>query len=385
MLSLFVTATAALLAIWLLYPLAVRLVGALRTRPAVGESPASVAVAAAAAPLTVTAVVASRDDAPAIADRVADLLAADFDPSRLGVVVALDRGARASADDLRALLGRRSPGRDVAVVEADEPGGKASALNAAVRRATGEILVFTDTHQRFHPDAIGRLVSFLSDHRDFGAVSGALDLGAPAPGAADGATLAEHYWSYEKRLRSDEARVHSTVGVTGAIYAMRRTLWTPLPAGVILDDVYTPMRLVLGGHRVGFADEARAVDTRRFGSGQEYRRKVRTLTGVIQLCAWLPAVLVPGRNPIWIQFLFHKLLRLLTPYIAILAALGALGVLWERTGPAPILVLLALGALAAVLPRIGPRVRGLVVWGVTLQAAIVVATVNGVRGRWNVW
>jgi cellulose synthase/poly-beta-1,6-N-acetylglucosamine synthase-like glycosyltransferase len=381
-LALFVTATVALLAIWLLYPLAVRLAGALLADRAASGAPAG---PAAGLP-TVTAILASRDDASAIADRVADLLAADYDPSRLGVVVALDRGARGTLDEVRAAVARRCPGRDVAVVPGAEPGGKASALNAALRRATGEILVLTDTHQRFHPDAVRRLVAFLVERPRFGAVSGALDLGAPAPGApAEGRTLAERYWSYEKRLRADEARVHSTVGVTGAIYAMRRALWAPLPAGVILDDVYTPMRLVLEGHRVGFEDAARAVDTRRFGSGQEYRRKVRTLTGVIQLCAWLPAVLVPVRNPIWLQFLFHKLLRLLTPYIAILACLGALGVVWERVGPTPILVAAALAALGAALPRIGPRVRALVVWGVTLQAAIVVATVNGLRGRWNVW
>ena len=71
-------------------------------------------------------------------------------------------------------------------------------------------------------------------------------------------------------------------------------------------------------------------------------------------------MLVPVRNPIWLQFLFHKLLRLLTPYIAILAALGALGVAWQRLGPMPILAAAALGALGAVLPRVGPRVRRLV-------------------------
>ena len=59
-------------------------------------------------------------------------------------------------------------------------------------------------------------------------------------------------------------------------------------------------------------------DIRRFAAGQEYRRKVRTLTGVIQVCAWLPKVLDPIANPIWLQFVFHKLLRLLTPYLAVL-------------------------------------------------------------------
>lgn len=378
MLTLFVTASAALLAIWVLYPAALAALGALRrderqTRP---DGP----------PPTVTVLVASRDAADAIADRIADLLAADYGPARLHVVVALDSGARATIDAVRAVVAQRFGPDLVTLVDADPPGGKAAALNAAARHADGELLVFTDTHQRFHPDAIGQLAAFLAEHPSFGAVSGALDLGTHLPGMTrTGPTLAERYWTYEKWVRANEARVHSTVGVTGAIYAMRRALWAPLPVGVILDDVYTPMRLVLAGHRVGFTDAARAVDTRRFGSGQEYRRKVRTLTGVIQLCAWLPDVLVPLRNPIWLQFLFHKLLRLITPYVAIVGGLAAVGLAWSALGPGPVVAVALAGAAAMALPRIGPRLRALVVWAITLQAAIVVATMNGLRRRWNVW
>ena len=90
-----------------------------------------------------------------------------------------------------------------------------------------------------------------------------------------------------------EARIHSAIGVTGAIYAMRRELWAALPQGLILDDLYAPMQVVLRGYRVGFCDAAIATDARRFTPKDEYRRKARTLTGVLQLCAWLPSVLSP--------------------------------------------------------------------------------------------
>jgi cellulose synthase/poly-beta-1,6-N-acetylglucosamine synthase-like glycosyltransferase len=384
-------AALALLFVWVGYPLAIALLAALvdggssrrRRRAAASAAPP----AAGDATPSVSVVIATRDDVDAVVARARDVLASAYPADRLEVVIALDAaGARATADQLRAAEPR------LVVVQGDAPGGKSAALDAGVRAATGELLVFTDTHQRFHADAIARLAAFLAAHVEFDAVSGALDLGARERGQK---TLADHYWSYEKWLRANEARVHSTVGVTGAIYAMRRAAWTPLPARLILDDVYTPMRLVLRGARVGFEDAARAVDVRRFDAGQEYRRKVRTLTGVIQLCAWLPGVLVPVRNPIWAQFLCHKLLRLLSPYLAALAALGALAALWRARAAVaaalgvrwPVLLgaLAAAVALAALLPRVGPRLRGLVVWGVALQAAVVVATVNGVRRRWDVW
>jgi uncharacterized ion transporter superfamily protein YfcC len=119
---------------------------------------------------------------------------------------------------------------------------------------------------------------------------------------------------------------------------------------------------------------------------------VRTLTGVIQLCAWLPAVLLPRRNPILPQFVFHKLLRLLTPYwaLAILVWGVALGGRWLLEHP-----LAALG-IALLLPvvvydyRRSPRSLARRAYGaamslVLLQAAVVVAAANGVRRQWDVW
>ena len=273
----------------------------------------------------------------------------------------------------------------VRVVTGDAPGGKSAALNAGVRAARGEVLVFTDTHQRFASNTIPLLSGALADPR-VGAVSGALQL----PGDRTGRrSPAELYWKYERRLRRDEARLHSAVGVTGAVYAMRRDRWTPIPAGLLLDDLFVPMRLVLDGARVAFEPRAIAVDERRTDPEQEYRRKVRTLTGVIQLCAWMPGVLVPVRNPIWLQFVCHKLLRLLTPYLLVTIVAGSavlvFGALSGQQRLALLGALTATLAVAAVLPAVRRRARALATWGVTLQAAVVVATIKGIRGRWDVW
>jgi cellulose synthase/poly-beta-1,6-N-acetylglucosamine synthase-like glycosyltransferase len=361
----------ALAVVWGGYPLAVRALGGLRRKRGLAPTGATP---------TVSIVLASAADAAAIRERVADLLLSSYPARQLQVVVGLDaaRGA-ATSDELRAMDSR------VVVVQGDAPGGKAATLNAAVRAAEHEVLVFADTAQRFDREAIPVLVEELSDPVR-GAVSGMLEL----PGARGSLNLAERYWRYERWLRSWEARLHSSVGVTGAIYAMRRSLWEPLPAGLILDDVYVPMRLALQGWRIGFTDRARAHDIRRFAAGQEYHRKVRTLTGNIQVCAWLPGILNPVRNPIWTQFLFHKLLRLLTPYLAICAAVGAVwaGLTMLVASPAGAQLLIVAGVACLALGLI-PRVRRLlteqIAWAVALQSSIVVATVNGVRGRWDVW
>jgi cellulose synthase/poly-beta-1,6-N-acetylglucosamine synthase-like glycosyltransferase len=367
MLALTLAAGTLLLLAWGVYPLAVHMLASLRRvrRLPLPDSPP-----------TVTVVIATREDGDLVSARVRDALAADYPGDLLNVVVALDQTAAAGTKDIDCREPRAT------IVQGDAPGGKAAALNAGVRAARGEILVFTDTHQRFEPDAISALVRALGD-RSFGAVSGQLEL--PETGHR---SLVEHYWRFERRLRRDEARLHSSIGVSGSIYAMRREFWVPLPAGLILDDLYIPMRLILDGHRVGFDDSARARDSRRPAVEQEFQRKVRTLTGNFQLCAWLPSVLVPWRNPVWLSFLLHKLLRLLTPWLGLAFLVGVAGLAlraWGWWALAAASGLALIGLLLAELLGLRRRLVSYLRWAWTMQAAVAVATMNGLTGRWNVW
>src|SRR5262249_33387824 len=93
-------------------------------------------------------------------------------------------------------------------------------------------------------------------------------------------------------------------------------------AGTILDDVLTPMRIVLRGFRVVFTDRARAFDRAAADADGEARRKIRTLAGNYQLVALEPRLLLPWRNPVWLQFVSHKIGRLLVPF-ALLAMFAA--------------------------------------------------------------
>jgi len=362
---------ASILAVWALYPALVGLVAAVvRRREARGGR-------APGAPPRVTAVVATRADAIAVRERVDDLLRSEYPASLLDVVVAYD----ARTTEPMATWSGADAAR-VQAVRGDEPGGKAAALNAGVRAARGDVLVFADSGQRFGPDAVALLVRAL-ERPGVGAASGRLELAAGAKAPALPLRL---YWSLERWLRRREADVHSAIGVTGAIYAMHRALWTPLPAGLILDDLFVPMRLVLGGQRIAFVDEARAYETRATTDGNEYRRKVRTLTGVLQLCAWLPQTLAPLRNPVWPQFVTHKLLRLLTPYWLLVCVVWAIAAIEQRIGLGWLLAAMV-AFVAALQLRSRPfrALRSAVVSSILVQAAAVRATANGARGRWDVW
>ena len=330
----------------------------------------------------VTVVIASRDDPTVVAARIADVFTADYPAGRLDIVLSIDSGSTAE----RAALLRTLSADRVQVVIGDGPAGKAAAVNVGVRTATGEVLVFTDTQQRFDPTAIRALVSALLADSRITVAGGALHLPGDRPGKRR--SPVEWYWAGERILRAAEARLHSTIGVSGSIYAMRAAAWVPIPAGLILDDVFVPMQQVLLGARVAYTLEARAWDVRRTDHESERVRKVRTLTGNFQLVAWLPVLLVPFRNHVWLQFVSHKVLRLASPWVALAAGLSLVALvvhLLADVRPGWVLAAIVLVVGGVVLPPTGRRVRALARWVASLNGALVQASINGVRGRWDVW
>jgi biofilm PGA synthesis N-glycosyltransferase PgaC len=203
-------------------------------------------------------------------------------------------------------------------VHSKEHRGKASALNHAVKRATGEIIVFADVRQRFAKSAVRELVANFAD-QTVGAVSGELLLMAGPQDSVDHEDSSDVglYWRYEKAIRSMESGVHSVPGATGSIYAIRRDLYCDMPEATLLDDVLIPLRIVLSGKRVVFDPEAKAYDMVACCPLAEYGRKVRTLAGNYQLLVQAPELLSPRQNPIFFQLVSHKLGRLLVPYALI--------------------------------------------------------------------
>ena len=298
---------AGLLATYVAFPVLMALIGRLGRTQQAGEL---------SDPPSVTVVIAAKDESPVIAAKVQSCLDQAYPADRLRVLVASD-----GSTDETAVEARRFDDGRVSVLELQSSNGKATALNAAMAHVQDEVVVLTDARQILHPEATRRLVMRLEDP-EVGAVSGDLRYDR---GDESGMRRALHrYWDYETGIRLGESRIHSCVGATGALYAIRRELWEDLPPDTLLDDVYTPMRIVLTGRRVVFEPRAWALDTASTGDDREYSRRVRTLTGNYQLLLSLPAVLNPLRNPIWLQFVFHKLGRLFSPLMLLGLMIGAM-------------------------------------------------------------
>lgn len=267
-------------------------------------------------------VVAVRNEARRLRGRIANLLEQDY-PGRREIIVVSDGSTDAPGAALAPF------GDAVRLIEVPA-GGKPLALNAGVTAARGDILVFADARQRFAPGALIKLARNFANPR-VGGATGQLVLdwergAGPDSEVGEGVGV---YWKYEKWLRRNESRVWSTLGATGAIYALRRSLWQPLPAAALLDDVLAPMRGVLGGKRIVFEEHAIAYDGTSRDAAAEARRKRRTLAGNYQILAQEPRLLLPVVNPVWLQYVSHKVGRLFVPWALIVLFFSSLALAHE--------------------------------------------------------
>src|SRR5262245_8422605 len=289
---------------------------------------------------SVSVVVVAYNEADRIAARLENLLALDYPRDRLEIRLASD-----GSTDSTVARARAFEAAGVVVRAFHTRRGKSAVLNDVVPSAQGEVVVMADARQRFEPQAIRALVASFADP-SVGAVSGELMMTASPSGAAVGKGVG-FYWKYEKFIRRNEGRTGSTVGATGAIYAIRRALYEPIPEDTLLDDVLIPVRVVKRGYRVLFEPAARAYDTASATAGQEFVRKVRTIAGTFQLFAREAWLFNPRRNPVWFETISHKALRLATPLLQA-AALGANVVLAREWPYGALLMLQALLYLAAL-------------------------------------
>jgi len=328
------------------------------------------------APITphLSVLIAARNEAPGIASKIDNLLSADYPADMLEVIVASDGSEDATVERARS---RDDP--RVRVLDLPRL-GKARALNAAAADARGAVLVFTDANSMLAPGALRALVEPLADER-IGGVAG--DQRYDVPESAAVTSGERGYWSFDRVLKRAESRGGNVISATGALYAVRRSLFRPVPDGVT-DDFTISTAVICQGRRLVFAPDAVAHEPAGASAGAEFERKVRVMTRGLRAVLVRRELLDPRRHGFYaLQLLSHKVLRRLMalPLIVI----GASGARLARRGPvyrlaaAAEAVVLCLGGAGLLLERRSGAGRLL-----ALPAYFCLVNLASLRAVWNV-
>jgi cellulose synthase/poly-beta-1,6-N-acetylglucosamine synthase-like glycosyltransferase len=298
---------------------------------------------------TVSILIAVYNGEEFIARKLESLLALDY-PAELREILVLSDGSTDATDAITQTFADRGV-RLLRVPHA----GKASALNAGLAQATGEIIFFTDVRQALDVHALSHLAANFADP-SVGAVTGELRLLNPSD-VGEQADM-ELYWRLELWARDRHSRIDSIFSTTGCIYALRRKLAKPLPPDTIADDGTLSLRTFFQGYRVVFDPEALAFDYPA-APGGEFRRRLRTLAGLWQLFVRIPQ-LFTSANRMRLHFISYKFGRLLMPWVILLIIVSTLALpvsSWRNFLLFDECLLLALAALDRFIPRKFPLKR----------------------------
>jgi cellulose synthase/poly-beta-1,6-N-acetylglucosamine synthase-like glycosyltransferase len=302
------------------------------------------------APLpSLSLIVAAHDEQAVIAEKVRNALALDYPRERLEVIVACDGCTDATAEQAR------QAGADL-VLELPR-GGKIRAQDAAVQRASGELVAFSDANAQWQPDAARELAGAFADAR-VGYACGQVRFVQGAQGRAGG-NQEGVYWRYELAVRGLESRLSSVTAGNGAIYATRRSSYLVVDP-VMGHDLSLPFNMVKRGLRAVYVPSAQATEKMVPTIEGEFARKRRMMSHTWPILLRGGMLSPRGYPPGYAVMIFsHRLLRYATPGLHALALALNVALVADTGGAARVvylatllaqLTLLVAAALAGVLP-----------------------------------
>jgi cellulose synthase/poly-beta-1,6-N-acetylglucosamine synthase-like glycosyltransferase len=360
--------------VYLGYPIVVAILA--RTRPVVPEHRNE--------PPTLTIAIAVHDEADHISDRIEDAFDQAHSGARIEEVLVGSDGSTDATEEIVLAMAAQDP--QVRLLSLPR-GGQTATQAALFDAARGDVVVLTDAETRFAPGCLAALAEALRDPR-VGCATGRLewrDEGATATSAQEGL-----YWRYERRVREMESRAGVLTAVTGALLAVRRVVYRPVPLTASMDHLL-PLYVRETGGLVVYVPTAIATDRPISGLREQFRNRTRTATRGIRANLSMVRKLAPWRHPgpalaIW----SHKLLRWATPWFIALASLAGLWLGTVGGSPAYLAVPIAVvvGALLAGLAHLiigsgrrPPRVVAFARSFAVVNLAFALGWLNVIRGR----
>lgn len=269
----------------------------------------------------VTVLITAYNEEAVIAKKIENTLKLQYPSHSLQILVAAD-GSSDSTPDIVKQFDDRVELNYIPLRQ-----GKMAAINRAISRVRGEVIVFSDANNMYEPDALEKLVAPFSD---------------PIVGAATGAKLIVQdgrelsgaegiYWKYESWIKINQTKLDTCTSSVGEILAVRREYFSPPPNNIINDDYYIVVDLIRRGFRVVYVPEARSLEYISANEQDEITRRARISTGHYQAIS-MAMHLLPFRRPwaVW-HILSHKFSRALVPFGFIGAFLSNLLIVLMRS------------------------------------------------------
>lgn len=259
----------------------------------------------------VSVIIAAYNEERDLAAKLENTLSLDYPRDHLEIIVASDCSTDGTDEIVRSFQAQ-----GVILYRQPEHFGKTIAQNRAVKQSNGDILVFSDATTMYRPDALRQIVRSFADP-EVGCVAGQLiyeDAASTAVGKG-----CRSYWGYEKLLKYCESHLGSLIGVSGCLYAVRRSCHSRL-ANDMIDDFVIATEIHLQGLRTVYDPDAVGVEDTNHRARDEFRMRVRVISQTMSALHRYREVLNPFKHGQFaLQMAAHKVLRYAVPFLLMTA------------------------------------------------------------------
>ena len=281
------------------YPLLLTLISLIRPKPVRSQDWTP----------SVSVIIAAYNEERDLAAKLENTLALDYPKSQLEIIVTSD-----CSSDRTDEIARSFAARGVRLHRQEERLGKTAAQNAAVTKARGEIIVFSDATTHYQPDVLRLMMPAFADP-SVGCATGRViyqDVKDSSVGAGT-----QSYWNYEFFLKKHESNVCSLIGVCGCMYAVRKSAYVPLyhEAG---SDFVIATTMVEQGLRAVYVPEAVCMEEPNRQAKKELAARVRIISQTFSDLWRNRGMLNPFRSGFYaVELWSHKIMRYLVPVFLI--------------------------------------------------------------------
>ena len=299
---------------------------------------------------TISLIIAAYNEEAVLEKKLLNTAELNYPQDKLEVIVAAD-----GSTDATASIAEHFSTKKVILSYAKQRAGKLAAIENAVKKAKGEIILLSDANNIYQGYTLNYLVQPFADAR-VGACSGAKHVQVESDSLSASEGL---YWKYESWIKRSESRLNTCTAAAGEILAVRRALFPELPQGVVNDDFYILLHVLRAGYRMAYVPEAESWERVSPSAADEVRRRERITAGRFQALSyslrWLP-----WKHPlaVW-QIVSHKYLRLAIPFAMLLALISNIWLVFANRIAASLWIVWLLAAQTAfyLLAALGRKVK----------------------------
>lgn len=263
----------------------------------------------------VSVLISAFNEEKVIRERIANLMAQEYDPAKIEILVGSDCSSDSTNEILRELQAQYP--EQMRIFLFAKRRGKAAVINDLVKEARHDILIFTDANTEFTPQAVRQLAEDYTDPK-LGGVSGRIHFYESARARKDGVEEG-NYFEYDSFIKEAEGNCGILIGAFGGFFSIRKMLYRPIPLDrAVTDDLFISLSVLSGGYKLYYKPQAVAYEESAHSMEQEYRRKVRYSATNFQTVSFFGDLLFGKRLLLSYALWSHKVIRWCIPVLLVL-------------------------------------------------------------------